>query len=234
LEFRKKCKQLAFLAFFQCVKCVTCTKWRACISRAHFKEVLLSFDGMTLNTSAIGRKLVISRTTIAAWVGFFANAGLIRLLPFYGEHRRPLLFVRWKPLGNESRFRTEDLIAVLQRIFPTCGFYWWKTGRVRTVHLIADLGTERVGFCLCSAVVPQRKDWFPLLLALSRRVIHRAFFLHSDTAAFVKERAVFCLPWGAFLQEPQEWILRRRTAAEAREALRRINRERLARPPAPR
>jgi hypothetical protein len=193
-----------------------------------FRDVLASFDGMTLNAAAIGRRLALSRTTAMAWVRAYEKAGLLRLLPFYGEPRRPLLLLQ--PGYGEARadFGRAELINVLKRLQPDCRFFWWKARSVRAVHLIADLSKERIGFSISAAPVPRRSDWLPLAIALEREVIVRGFLLHAAEGAFFKEMAIIALPLSSFLQEPQEWIFRRRTVGTAREAVWRINRERLA------
>jgi hypothetical protein len=95
------------------------------------------------------------------------------------------------------------------------------------IPLIADTGAERIGFCFSTTPVPQRRQWLPLLIALERRVIDRAFLLHEDTYAAVEKGAILILPQSAFLRELREWVLHRQTLKEARESAVRINRERL-------
>jgi hypothetical protein len=210
------------------MKCLTCTKWRPCLSMGRFRETLASFDGMTLNSAAIGRRLALSRTTAMTWIRAYERAGLLRLLPFYGESRRPLLLLQPGYGEAGSDFGRKELIEVLRRLLPDCRFFWWKARSVRAVHLVADLSKERVGFCISTSPVPRRQDWLPLTIALKRGVIHRGFLLHAADGAFFKDKAIIALPLGAFLLEPKEWLFHRRSVVSARDAVWRINRERLA------
>jgi hypothetical protein len=193
-----------------------------------FRDVLASFDGKMLNSAEIGRRLALSRTTAMAWVRAYEEAGLVRLLPFLGESRRPILLL--KPGYGEAGtdFGREELINVLQTFLPEARFSWWKARRVRTVHLIAELSTQRIGFCIPASPLPGPRDWSPLLIALERGVIHRGFLLHASAEAFFKGRDIVALPLNAFLEEPREWILYRQTRAAAREIVWRINRARFA------
>jgi hypothetical protein len=184
---------------------------------------------MALNATAVGRRLVLSRTTAMSWIRAYEKAGLLRLLPFYGARRRPLLLVNPDYSEIKRSFGPEELIERLQAFLADCRFFWWKTGRVRALHLVAELPTERIGFCFSTSPMPRHRDWLPLAIALKQGVIHRGFLLHSDTGASCRGRSIVLLPLRSFLQEPEAWILERRTWRDGRDALQRINRERLAR-----
>jgi hypothetical protein len=164
-----------------------------------------------------------------SWIRAYEKAGLIRLLPFYGKSRKPCLLVRSEYSEPKMGFGTEQLIERLQAFLPDCRFFWWKTGRVRVLHLVAELPTERIGFCFSTSPVPRHRDWLPLAIALEQGVIHRGFLLHADDGASYRGFSIALLPLRSFLQEPEEWILHRRTWRDGRDALQRINRERLAR-----
>jgi len=188
--------------------------------RSRFKDVLASFNGMTLNTAAIGRQLVLSRTTAAAWIREYERCGILRLLPPDSGRNKPLLLV--------APDRRKELMELLQRIFPECSFSFWKSGRIRMVHLIADLGGERLGLCFQTSPVLRRQHWFPLLLALRRGVITRGLVLHAEPGASLKERVIVAVPWSSFVREPMRWILGTADDAARRAAVWRFNRERLA------
>jgi hypothetical protein len=128
--------------------------------------------------------------------------GLVRLLPFYGGHRRPMLYAPSYFPG----LCIEAIMARLSRIRAGCKFFWWKTGRVRQIDLLAKAGEERIGFCVSSHPLPRRKDWLPLKMAYQSYVIDRGFLLYPGNHPFVAARAVLALPIHVFLKNIDEWI----------------------------
>jgi len=150
------------------------------------------------------------------------DAGSALLLPCYGGGRRPLLIAKDGSSGIMS------VAEIVRKLFPDSVFSWWMAPRRRRVHLIAETCCGRIGFCFTSSPLPGRGTWLPLTLALRQSVIQRGFLLHAGDAAFFKERAIIAMPRAAFIEEPSAWMLYRRTLKTAREAVWRINRERLA------
>ena len=189
---------------------------------------------MTLNSAAIGRRLAVSRKTAMAWTRAYEKAGLIHLLCSPGTRQKPLVLLSPCFTDKPTDFVEGLVLEAMRGIIPACRFRYWRTGRVRLVPLIADTGAERVGFCLSRTLVPHRRQWLPLLIALRRGVIDRAFLLHADTYAKVGERGVLVLPTSALLSDMRGWILDRRTPPEVRMEMARINRQRLARWSSPR
>jgi hypothetical protein len=180
--------------------------------------VLASREGSPLNATEIGGKLGVSRTTVVSWVRAFDATGLIRLLPFYGGGKRPLL----------SRQDAEPVIRRIRQIVPGCRFFWWKTGRVRTIELIADLGNTRIGFCFDDTAFSKRRRWLPLEIAARRGVISRGYLIDTGTRAYFAAAHVHVLPRDVFMRDAEEWILRCATGREALEAMMRVNSERLS------
>jgi len=204
---------------------LACAAYRMCRARARLPEVLAAWSGKTFNTAAISRQLGVSRPTVVAYVSKLERVDLVRLLPFYGGKRRPLLSLCSSPRGGLM----ESIIGKLCLIVPGSGFFWWKTGRTRQVDLIADVGSERIGFCFPASPLARRRDWLPLDIAARRGVIRRGFLLHTGTRAFVVASAVQALPADSFVREMDEWIFRRQSVRDGREARARINSQCLAR-----
>ena len=209
------------------MRCVTCRKWSPCISRSRFRDVLASFDRMTLNCAAIGRRLALSRTTASTWVRAYERAGLLHLLPSLERRRRPLLLVSPRFTDDSGSLCAARVLESLQETVPSSRFHYWNTGRVRMIPLIADTGAERIGFCFSTTPVPQRRQWLPLLLAMKRHVIDRAFLLHENTYATVANGAVLVLPRSEFLREIEGWVIRKWTLIDARQASLQSGRKRL-------
>jgi DNA-binding transcriptional ArsR family regulator len=177
------------------------------------------WNGRHLNATAIARRLEVTRQTVAGWLRALEREGLVHTLPRYGGHGRPLLYLTDSSYG----FCLHAIVCRLSRILPECRFWWWKTGKVRKVDLLALSGELRLGFCLCLQALPRRKDWLPLLIACRRGLIERGFLLHEGNHAFVAAKGVQGLPTRAFLLEIDKWTLCRGDAATAREARCRIN-----------
>ncbi len=215
------------------MRCLTCRKWEPCIARDRFRHVLASFNGKTLNYCAIGRRLALSRTTAAAWIQAYNRAGLVHMVPPLGPTGRPLLLVSPRFRDEADSFAEAEVLEAVRRLIPESRFYCWRTGRVRRIPLIADTGTGRTGFCFSDTPGPQRWQWLPLLIALRRRLIDRAFLL-NDGFATLKEEAVCVLPVSALLANLRALMFDQRTPFQTHREMGRINRERLARPFAPR
>jgi predicted AAA+ superfamily ATPase len=186
---------------------LVCAAYRVCKARARLPRVLASWSGKPFNTAALGRQLGVSRPTVVKYIGALERAGLVRLLPFYGGGRRPLLLLSSSPPGAWA----EQLIARLLQIKPESRFFWWKTGRTRVVDLIADVGTEKIGFRFLLSKLPRRRDWLALDIASWRDVIRRGFLLYTGTRDFVVASVIHVLPVNSFMSELEEWILRRQT-----------------------
>jgi hypothetical protein len=105
----------------------------------------------------------------------------------------------------------EQLISRLLQIKPESRFFWWKTGRTRQVDLIADIGTERIGFCFLDSPLPRRRNWLALDIASWRDVIRRGFLLYAGTWSFTVASVIRILPIISFMSELDEWILRRQS-----------------------
>ena len=202
-----------------------CAAYRACRARSRLPEVLASWSGKTFNTAAISRQLGVSRPTVVKYVNALERAGLVRLLPFYEGRKRPLLVLA----SSSHGLWTESIVGSLKLIAPESRFFWWKTGRIRLIDLIVDLGTERIGFRLVASPLPGRRDWFPLDIASRRGVINRGFMLHAGRWAAVAARAVQIIPFDSFMPEIEDWIFHRKTVKDGRDARARINSECLAR-----
>jgi len=185
-------------------------------------------DGKPFNSASVARLLGIARPTVMSYLRSLEEGGFAFRVPLLGGHGRPLLITR------DGKSRVMSVMEPVRALFPGAGLHWWRTARRRRVQLVADTPRGRIGFCVCTRLVPRRRDWLPLSLALNAGVIDRAFLLHSDTAAYIKNRRILCLPLAEFLREPEQWILRRLSLPQARETLRRINRGRLAPAAAPR
>jgi hypothetical protein len=155
---------------------------------------------------------------VVSWVRAFDKAGLIRLLPFYGAKRRPFL----------SREDAEPFIRRILQIAPGCRFYWWKTGRVRTIELIADTGRARIGFCFDDTALSRRRKWLPLEIAARRGVISQGYLIDTGTRAYCAEAHVRVLPRDVFLRDAEEWLLGCTTGREALDAMMRVNSELLS------
>jgi hypothetical protein len=190
--------------------------------------LLAPANGRPLNTAWVARQLGVSRQTAVSRVRALERKGLVHLLPFYRGSRRPLFYLRDRfgtGLDSFRAFCIESIINCLQQIIPGSEYYWWKTGRVRQVDLLALVGEQQIGFCFSASQVCRNKDWRPLQIGYCRGLIHRGYLLSRGKRAFVIGEAVHALPLGAFLEEAEEWILRRRTVREARAARDRINRK---------
>ena len=161
------------------------------------------WNAQPLNTSALARQAKVSRPTMTACLDVLEREGLIRLIPFYGGHRRPILYLpSWFP-----GLWLEAIIARLVEINPGCQFFWWKTGRVRQIDLLAIVGKEKVGFCVSSHTLQRRKQWLPLRTAFQSYVIDRGFLLYPRGHPFSASHAVRAMPIHVFMQDVEYWIL---------------------------
>ena len=207
------------------MRCVTCQKWRPCISRGRFRDILASLDGKTLNSAEVGRRLSLSRTTAMSWLNAYRRSGLVSLLPDYERQRRSVLVVL--PEFSEPGTVTPrgKLLGLLRDIQPAFPLSWWKTGRVREIHVIVEIGAERIGFCLTESGFPRRRDLLPLVVGLRRRVIHRGFLLHGAHLASARDAPAVSLPFAEFVSHAHEWLFLWRTARQSRKQAARVNRD---------
>jgi hypothetical protein len=129
--------------------------WCDCPKRdAYLLALLAEWNGKPLNAAAFGQRLRVSRTTAMAWVKDLARQGLVRLLPSFDVVRRPLL---WLP-ESLLRSRVEAVMASILEADSGARLFWWKTGRVREIHLLVQIGQKRIGFCFCASRIPQNKE----------------------------------------------------------------------------
>jgi hypothetical protein len=194
-----------------CSACLECSACHVVRARARLPRVLAAWRGRPFNTAAMGRELGVSRPTVVSYLRTLEREGRVTLLPFYGGSRRPLL----------STGEAELTMRRIRRLFPEARFSWWKTGRVRRVELIADIGTERIGFCFSPFLRP--RDWLPLIRAERQGVISRGYLLHLWDRALSVSSTVQALLRDVFLRDLESWIVCRKAAKDARREMRRIN-----------
>lgn len=189
--------------------------------------ILTEWHGCRLNTAAIARRLGVSRPTVNARLHTLEREGLVRLLPFFGGGRHPLLYLRaGYPIG-QAAFRAvciESIVTRLQTFLPESRCHWWHTGRMRRIDLLVETAEERIGFCFSDRCLTGNKELIALRRAHRTGVIHRGFLLDPGNRAYFTARVVVGLSFAEFMLEIEDWIMRRRTAAESLEALARINR----------
>ncbi len=184
-------------------------------------NLLAEWNGKIVNQTAIAKRFDVSRTTAAAFVQELEQEGLIRLLPFLGSGRMPMLYLRHAYGPGRESFRGFCIDAIIPEIIdwaPTTRFFWWKTGNVRQIDLIADTGDDRIGFCFSESRLPWNKHWWPLQIGCRFELISRGYFLYRGDRAFIKPR-IDGLPLNAFLDETEAWLkgtMQEKTAARAR------------------
>jgi hypothetical protein len=127
---------------------------------------------------------------VVAWLHALERDGLVRLLPFYGGGRRPMLYVSNLFPG----LWLEIVMAHLSRRCPAYRYFWWKTGRVRRIDLLAVGGEERIGVRVCGGHCPQTRDFIPLDRACEKRLIDRGCVLYSGRQAFRVSPVLQVLP----------------------------------------
>ena len=191
------CKQLAKNAVFQGMRCSCPENGAGCL-----RALLAEWDGKLLNASAFGRQLGVAHSTAMSALKRLAQQGDVRILPSFDRGRRPLLYVAGSLLGSW----VEAVVAEILKAAPESGFFWWKTRRVRQIHLLADTGRRRLGFCFSPVGMPQRKDRFPLHIACRRGLIHNGYVLHSGSGAWFFRPALFELPFADFVRKSDYWI----------------------------
>ena len=165
-------------------------------------ELLAPWNGRRLNVAGIARTLGISRPTASARIKRLEQEGLIRLLPFFGSGHKPLLrLVGWYDDRPESfrSFCTDAVVAGLRGIDPECRFYYWKTGRIRQIDLLAVIAQKRIGFCVSSARCSQNRHWWPLRLAWRRGIIDLGYLLNPGHWSRRIGREMYERPIGTFL-----------------------------------
>ena len=123
---------------------------------------------------------------------------MVFTLPFFGEVKRPLVYLR--------DCRIEVIAARIQSFLPEARFFWWKTGRIRQIDLIVVTPAERIGICFSAVPSPPARAWRPLDIAYRRGVINRGFLLHAGDQRFVVARVVRGLAFSTFLHEAAAWI----------------------------
>jgi hypothetical protein len=188
--------------------------------------LLAPFNGKPLNTLLIARRLGVSRPTALSRIFELQRYGLLRLLPCSDGHRRPLLFL-YDCLGADPAsfrgFCLELVSRILSDLDPGAKFFWWKTGRVRRIDLLAIAGGKRIGFCFSTSQLCPRREWYSLSIGCKQGVIQHGFLLHCGHRAFRLGRAILALPLNDFAKEPRAWIMAQQTSRQASEAMRRIN-----------
>jgi predicted transcriptional regulator len=214
-RIRKYRKQFAKSAVLVGMKCDCPKKNVRCLL-----ALLSEWNGKPLNATAIGKRLDVSRTTAMAWVKGLERQGFARLLPSFDSVRRPLLYLPDSFLGS----CVETVMAKVSERVSESRFFWWKTGRVRQIHLLVEIVERRLGFCFCASGFPQNRDWLPLQIAWRRGLIQNGYLLHGGSGAFAVRPAIFCMPLAAFFSEFEDWMLHRTTLREAGAALACINR----------
>jgi hypothetical protein len=62
-------------------------------------------------------------------------------------------------------------------IDPAARFFWWKTGGIRRIDLLAIVQELRIGFSFCPSQLTRRKDRQPLAIGSDQGIIRRGFLL---------------------------------------------------------
>jgi hypothetical protein len=187
---------------------------------------LIPWNGKPLNTAELARRFNVSRPTIAARLDTLQSLGLLRLLPFLGNGGKPLLYLRIATGGGLAAFQgfcVDAVISSIQELEPGSRFYWWKTGRVRQIDLVATVGEHNTGFCFSPSCLPRAGDWRLLRIGLQRGLIHHGYFLYEGAHAFVVAGKLQALPLRPFLEELHAWLTERLEPSVAQEARWRIN-----------
>ncbi len=188
---------------------------------------LSRWNGRAMNISEIARFLGVSRPTASARVRELQRNGIVRLLPFMGAGGKSLLYLRHVYGSGPESYRsycTEAVIEKIQELFPESSFFWWKTGYVRRIDLLAVIGDRRIGFCFSDTISPLNRDWWPFRACFAQGLIHRAFLLYRGNRAFYLGPMASAVPARAFLSEAEDWILSRCTRREVLAVNARINR----------
>jgi len=167
------------------------------------------WNGKRLNTAAIGRRLGVSRPTAMARVTALESEGLIRLLPFLGAGKRPLLFLRDACGLLPEPFQAFCIDAIVQRVLkthPEAQFFWWETGRTRHIDLVAAIGEMRIGFCFSASAFTRTRQWCALAFGCWKGAIHFGYFLDLGDRPFMLGRAIKAMPLPFFLADTERWI----------------------------
>jgi hypothetical protein len=177
-----------------------------------------------VSTAKIARLLCVPRPFVDLCLERLERGGLVRLVPFFGGKERSLLSLHDMVGADQVSFTffwREALIATLSASCPHCRFSWWKTGRVRQVDLLAEMGDLRIGFCFSRRRPARNRDRAPLVVARELGVIHQGYILHGGADACMAARGIPALPADEFMREPLEWIFERQSPAAMRSALER-------------
>ena len=212
---------LRFMTFSQCMSAT----FPESVLRK-LAALLAPMDGRPLNTAAIARMIGMSRPSAVSRVLALQSCGRLCLLPRLGENARPLLYLFDGCNAGPASFRTFGLEAVSRALYgidPDFQYYWWKTGRIRRIDLLAMGGDKKLGFCFFSSELCPRRQWLPLVIGRERGLIQRGFLLHGGNRAFGLSRSIQALPLREFIREPAEWVCGRQKSRQASEAMMRIN-----------
>jgi len=182
---------------------------------------LWEMSGQALNVSAVAKSMEVTRPTARARIRKLEREDLILLLPGLNGGR-PLMHVKGTFAG---RWASRVMEGIRER-HPDASFFWWKTGRVRRIGLISQIGGRRVGFQFSEDVV-QNKTWWPLVLARQRGVIQRGYLLHTQPRAFSIRKDIYGLPLYLFVDRPEDWMFRLEDAQKIVAAISQFN----SRPP---
>ena len=128
---------------FQCMRC-----WCPQTSSRCLGPWLSRWNGKAVNISEIARFLGVSRPTASARLLELERDGIVRLLPFMGAGGKSLLYLRHVYGSGPESYRgycTDAVTERIQELFPESSFFWWKTGYVRRIDLLAVIGERRIG-----------------------------------------------------------------------------------------
>jgi hypothetical protein len=161
-----------------------------------------AWNARTLNASAIGRELGVTRQTVSAHLRSLERDGRVLLLRHYQGGRRFLLYLPASPIGACAC----AVASRMRQTWPEAGFFWWMTGRVRRIDLLAVAGEARIGFQFCAETLVRNQDWWPLRIAHRRGIITRGFLLYPGDRAFMVARAIQALPYRVFFSGMEAWL----------------------------
>ena len=170
---------------------------------AHFLVgSLWEMSGQALNVSAVARRMKVTRPTARARIRKLEREDLILLLPGLNGGR-PLLYVK----GTFAGAWVSRVIERIRESRPDASFFWWRTGRVRRISLISQVGGRRIGFQFSEDII-QNRTWWPLVIARHRGIIQRGYLLHAGTRAFSIRRDIYGLPLYLFTDRAEDWMFR--------------------------
>ena len=156
----------------------------------------------------------VARPTARARLAKLRGEGMIFLLSSLGPGR-PLLYHR----DSYQGYWVRAIIERIRAINPDARFFWWKTGRVRRIGLVARFDGTSIGFQI-SENNPNKRVWWPLFIAYRRGLIQRGFYLHNEDRAFRIRRHIFGLPLHLFCDQVGAWIGPQGPTQEALDSMR--------------